>query len=66
MDILYLTKTDKEGNKVLIGELAKNNNEYIFKYTPVRTDKPERFIRVPPFYHGFGGFLFFIKTIVIP
>jgi len=69
MDILYLTKTDKEGNKVLIGELAKNNNEYIFKYTPEKTDKPEGFIRVPTFkdidriYKSDNLFLFFANRL---
>jgi len=51
MDTLYLTKTDKHGNKFLIGELAKNENEYIFKYTPEAADKSEGFIKVPTFKH---------------
>jgi len=69
VDILYLTKTDKEGNKFLIGELAKNNNEYIFKYTPEITDKPEGFIRVPTFrdigriYKSDNLFLFFANRL---
>ena len=69
MDILYLTKTDKEGNKVLIGELAKNSNEYIFRYTPERTDKPEGFIKVPTFkdigrvYKSDNLFLFFANRL---
>ena len=69
MDILYLTKTDKEGNKVLIGELAKNNNEYIFRYTADTTDKPEGFIKVPTFkdrnrvYKSDSLFLFFANRL---
>ena len=65
MDILYLTKTDNEGNKVLIGELAKTDNEYTFKYTPERTNKPDGFIKVPTFkdmdrvYKSDKLFLFF-------
>jgi len=68
-DILYLTKTDREGNKVLIGELAKNENEYIFRYTPERTDKPEGFIKVPTFrdmdrvYKSDKLFLFFANRL---
>ena len=65
MDILYLTKTDNDGKKVLIGELAKNDNEYIFRYTPEKADKPEGFLKVPTFkdmdrvYKSNKLFLFF-------
>ena len=69
MDILYLTKTDKEGNRFLIGELTKDNNEYIFKYTSERADKPEGFIKVPTFkdigkvYKSDNLFLFFANRL---
>jgi len=69
VDILYLTKIDGKGNKVLIGELAKNNTEYIFKYTPEETDEPEGFIKVPTFkdidrvYKSKDLFLFFANRV---
>ena len=69
MDIMYLTKTDRYGNKFLIGELAKNDDEYIFKYTPEAPDKPEGFIKVPTFkdldrvYKSDKLFLFFISRL---
>jgi len=69
LETLYLTKTDKDGNKVLIGELAKNNDEYIFRYTPGTTDRPEGFIRVPTFrdigkvYKSNNLFLFFANRL---
>ena len=69
MEILYLMKKDKSGSKVLIGELAKADNEYIFKYTPEKTDKPEGFIRVPTFknmdkvYKSESLFLFFVNRL---
>jgi len=69
MDVLYLTKKDGNGNKVLIGELAKNDNEYIFKYTPEPTDEPEGFIKVPTFkdfgkvYKSENLFLFFANRL---
>ena len=69
MDILYLTKTDSNGNRFLIGELAKINNEYIFKYTPEAAEKPEGFIKVPTFkdidrvYKSNSLFLFFVNRL---
>ena len=69
MDVLYLTKTDKEGNKILIGELAKTENEYTFRYTPERIGKPDVFIRVPTFrdidkvYKSDNLFLFFANRL---
>ena len=69
MDIMYLTKTDRHGNKFLIGELAKIDNEYTFKYTPEAPDKPEGFIKVPTFkdfdkiYKSDNLFLFFINRL---
>ena len=64
-----MTKTDKEGNKVLIGELARSNNEYIFRYTPETPNKPEGFIKVPTFkdknmvYKSDSLFLFFANRL---
>ena len=69
MDILYLIKADRHGNKFLIGELAKNDNEYIFKYTPEASDKSEGFIKVPTFkdfdrvYKSKDLFLFFANRL---
>jgi hypothetical protein len=69
MDILYLTKKDGNGKKVLIGELAKNGKEYIFKYTPEPTDEPEGFVKVPTFkdfervYRSENLFLFFANRL---
>jgi hypothetical protein len=69
MDIMYLTKTDSNGNKYLIGELAKAANEYTFRYTPEAADKPEGFIKVPTFkdmsrvYKSESLFLFFVSRL---
>ena len=69
MDVLYLTKTDRHGNKILIGELAKSENEFVFKYTPENADKPEGFFKVPTFkdvdkvYKSDRLFLFFVNRL---
>jgi len=69
MDVLYLTKSDRNGNRVLIGELAKSENEYTFRYTPEAADKPEGFIKVPTFkdtdrvYKSKELFLFFVSRL---
>ena len=69
MEVLYLLKTDKHGNKILIGELAKAEDEYVFKYTPEKADKPEGFFKVPTFkdvdrvYKSDKLFLFFVNRL---
>ena len=69
MEVLYLKKTDKNGNKVLIGELVKTGGEYMFRYTPEKTDKPAGFFKVPTFndvdrvYKSERLFLFFINRL---
>lgn len=69
MDTLYLMKSDRDGKKILIGELAKEDNEYIFKYTPEQTDKPIGFLKVPTFkdmdktYKSENLFLFFVNRL---
>jgi len=60
---------DKNGNRYLIGELTKAENEYIFKYTPETADKPEGFFKVPTFkdmnkvYKSENLFLFFVNRL---
>lgn len=69
MEVLYLTKADRTGKRVLIGELAKSGNEYTFRYTPEKTDKPDGFFKVPTFreldrtYKSDKLFLFFITRL---
>ena len=69
MDVLHLTKTDRYGNKILIGELTKKEDEYSFRYTLDTTDKPEGFIKVPTFkdinrvYTSKSLFLFFVNRL---
>jgi len=69
MEVMYLMKSDKNGNKVLIGELAKTGDEYTFKYTPEKIDKPEGFFKVPTFkdvdrvYTSDKLFLFFANRL---
>ena len=69
METLYLMKADRHGDKILIGELAKSENEYIFKYTPGKADKPEGFFKVPTFkdidkvYKSSSLFLFFVNRL---
>ena len=69
MDTMYLTKTDGNGDKYLIGELIKNDNEYTFRYTLEALDKPEGFIKVPTFkdfdrvYKSDKLFLFFANRL---
>jgi len=69
MEVLYLMKADRHGEKILIGELAKSENEYFFKYTPKKADKPEGFFRVPTFkdvnrvYKSDRLFLFFVNRL---
>jgi len=69
MEIMYLMKSDRNGNKVLIGELGKSEDEYTFKYTPEKVDKPEGFFKVPTFkdvdktYKSDRLFLFFVNRL---
>jgi|GEM_PF-2869424 len=69
MEVLYLTKADRNGKKVLIGELAKSDNEYSFRYTPEKIDKPAGFFKVPTFkemdrtYKSDKLFLFFVSRL---
>ena len=69
MEVLYLMKADRHGNKILIGELAKSGNEFVFRYTPEKVDKPEGFFKVPTFkdvdkvYKSNKLFLFFVNRL---
>jgi hypothetical protein len=49
MDKLYLVKSDEKGERYLIGELSKEDNEYTFRYTPIAPGKSDGFIKVHTF-----------------
>ena len=69
VEIMYLMKSDRNGNKVLIGELGKSEKKYTFRYTPENADKPEGFFKVPTFrdvdrvYTSDTLFLFFVNRL---